>query len=202
MTNDGGGWMKILQIHTPRTRPTAAAIGNIAVSGTAAMAKLADANVNSLSALATYREYRFQGDLSTQKLFIESSATWDDTARGEGLVLTGTTLACESTTNCAYVTVTSPGGRPSIDSNDWIPSSIGGANNQDRYFTDYSATPNCYRDGLDHPALLRRGGITGHALIPNLSIWVREAPVPRARHHLSARRGFGDGGGRRVGQRE
>ena len=178
MTNDGGGWMKILQIHDAAYTPTAAAIGNVAVPGTGAMAKLADANINSLTALAAYREYRFQGDLSTQKLFIDSSATWDDTARGEGLVLTGTTLACESTTNCAYVTVTTPGGRPSIDSNDWSPSSIGGANNQDRYFTDYSATPNCYATSSTTQRCYDAGASTGHALIPNLSIWVREAPLP------------------------
>ncbi len=178
MTADGGGWMKILQIHDAQYTPTAAAIGNIAVADTGAMAKLADANINSLTALAAYREYRFQGDLSTKKLFVESSATWDDTARGEGLVLTGTTLACESTTNCTYVTVTAPGGRPTIDSNDWSPSSIAGANNQDRYFTDYSATTNCYATGSTTQRCYDAGASTGHAMIPNLSIWVREAPLP------------------------
>jgi hypothetical protein len=175
MTADGGGWMKILQIHDAPYTPTAAAIGNIAVGDTAAMAKLADASINSLAARSPYREYRFQGDLSTKKLFIQSSATWDDTARGEGLVLTGTTLACESTTNCTYVTVTAPGGRPTIDSNDWSPSSIGGANNQDRYFTDYSATPNCFATGSTTQRCYDAGASIGHILIPNLSVWVREA---------------------------
>jgi hypothetical protein len=178
MTADGGGWMKILQYNNAAYTPNAAAVGNIAVADTSAMAKLADANVNSLSALATYREYRFQGDLSAKKLFIESSATWDDTARGEGLVLTGTTLACESPTNCTYVTVTAPSGRPSIDSNDWSPSSIGSANNQDRYFTDYSATPNCYFTGSTTQRCYDAGVTTGHAIITNLSIWTREVVAP------------------------
>lgn len=171
MTTDGGGWMKILQYHDAAYTPTAAAIGNIAVADTNAIAKLADSNVNSLPPM---REYRFQGDASTEKLFIESSATWDDTARGEGLVLTGTTMACEATTNCTYVSVTTPGGRPTIDSNDWSPSSIGGANNQDRYFTDYSAPINCYATGSTTQRCYDAGASTGHALIQNLSIWVRE----------------------------
>jgi hypothetical protein len=178
MSNDGGGWMKILQYNNAAYTPTAAAVGNIAVPDTSAMAKLADTNVNVLSTLGSYREYRFQGDTSTSKLFIESSATWSDPAQGEGLVLTGTTLACEAATNCTYVTVTAPAGRATIDSNDWTPSSIGGANNQDRYFTDYSATPNCYATGSTTQRCYDAGVTTGHALIPNLSIWVREVSAP------------------------
>ncbi len=177
MTADGGGWMKILQYNNAAYTPNAAAVGTIAVAGTAAMAKLSDVNINSLSNLGTFREYRFQGDQSTLKLFMKSSATWNDTARGEGLVLTGTALACEAATNCTYVTVTAPGGRPTIDSNDWTPSSIGSANNQDRYFTDYSATPNCYFTGSTTQRCYDAGASTGHTIITNLSIWERELPV-------------------------
>ncbi len=177
MTADGGGWMKILQYNNAAYTPTAAAVGNIAIAGTAAMAKLSDANVNSLSALSTTREYRIQGGTSTLKLFMKASATWDDTARGEGLILTGTGSACEALTNCTYVTVTTPGGRPTIDSNDWTPSSIGGLNNQDRYFTDYSAPINCYVTGDTTHRCYDSGASTGHALIQNLSIWTRELTV-------------------------
>jgi hypothetical protein len=138
---------------------------------------MADTNINSLANLATFREYRFQGDLSTKKLFMKASATWNDTARGEGLILAGSGYACEATTNCTYVAVTTPVGRPTIDSNDWSPSSIGGANNQDRYFTDYSATPNCFFTGSTTQRCYDAGVSTGHAMITNLSIWTRELPV-------------------------
>jgi len=56
MTTDGGGWMKILQYTDAAYTPSAAAVGNIAVAGIGAMAKLADVNVNSLASLTTYRE--------------------------------------------------------------------------------------------------------------------------------------------------
>jgi hypothetical protein len=139
------------------------------------MAKMADTNVNELSSLGTYREYRFQGDQTTKKLFMRSSAAWSDTARGEGLVLTSTAMACEAATNCSYVYVTSP--RPSIDSNDWSPSSIGGANDNNRYFTDYSAAINCYLTGSTTQRCYEAGASTGHAIITNLSVWTREVPV-------------------------
>ncbi|HEY6475086.1 MAG TPA: LamG-like jellyroll fold domain-containing protein [Polyangia bacterium] len=177
MTADGGGWMKILQYNNAAYTPSAAAVGTIAIAGTAAMAKLGDTNVNSLSNLATFREYRFQGDTSTKKLFMKSSVVWNDLAQGEGLVLTGTALACEATTNCTYVAVTAPGGRPTIDSNDWTPSLIASANNEDRYFTDYSAPINCYFTGSTTQRCYDAGSTTGHAIIPNLSIWTRELPV-------------------------
>jgi hypothetical protein len=171
MTSDGGGWMKILQYHDAPYTPSAAAIGDIAVADTSAMAKLADANVDSLSNLATNREYRFQGDITTKKLFIKSSAPWDDTARGEGLVLNGTTLACEATTNCAYVTITAA--QPTIDTNNCTPLLSG--NDADRYFTDYGGNPDCYTYGYGR--CYTAGASTSHVLIPNLTIWVREVPV-------------------------
>jgi len=177
MTADGGGWMKILQYNNAAYTPTAAAVGNIAVNGTAAMAKLSDANVNSLTALTTTREYRIQGGTSMMKLFMKTGATWNDTARGEGLILGGTGSACEALTNCAYVAVTTPAGRPTIDSNDWTPSSIGSLNNEDRYFTDYSAPINCYVTSDTTHRCYDSGASTGHALIQNLSIWTRELPL-------------------------
>jgi hypothetical protein len=178
MTNDGGGWMKVLQYNNAQYTPTSAASGDVTTAGTPAFAKLADSSVNTLSTLGTYREYRFQGDTSTKKLFMKSSATWNDSARGEGLILTGVGAACESTTNCAYVNVTTPGGRPTIDSNDWSPSSIAGANNVDRYFTDYSAPINCFATSSTTQRCYCSGASTGHAMIQNLSIWAREMPVP------------------------
>jgi hypothetical protein len=177
MTNDGGGWMKILQYKDAAYTPTAAAVGTIAIAGTPAMAKLADTDVNSLATIGSTREYRFQGATSTKKLFIKSAVPWNDTARGEGLVLTGTTLACEATTNCAYVQVTTPGGRPTIDTNDWTPSSIGGANSLDRYFTDYSAPIHCYPTSDSTKRCYSSGASTNHALIQNLSVWARELVV-------------------------
>jgi hypothetical protein len=176
MTSDGGGWMKILQyVNTPYT-PTAAAVGTIAVSGISAMAKLSDANVNSISVISTTREYRVSGPTASggKKVFMKLSTNWDDTARGHGLIPTGTGLACESATNCTYVSVTCPGGRPTPDTNDWTPSSIGGANNQDRYFTDYSAPINCYSTGSITQRCWSTGNSLGHVIIPNLSIWARE----------------------------
>jgi hypothetical protein len=178
MTADGGGWMKILQISDAAYTPSAAAIGTIATAGITAAAKLDDTSINSLSNLGTYREYRFQGATSTKKLFMKASATWNDVARGHGLILGGTGLACEAATNCAYVSVTTPVTRPTIDSNDWSPSSIGSANNADRYFTDYSANPNCYVTGSTSTRCYDSGLSTGHALIQSFSIWTRELPAP------------------------
>jgi len=177
MTADGGGWMKVLQYNNAAYTPNAAAVGNAAVAGTAAMAKLADTAVNSLSNLSASREYRFQGDQSTKKLFMKSNVVWNDSARGEGLALTGTALACEAATNCSYVSVTTPAGRPTIDSNDWTPSSIAGANNQDRYFTDYSAAINCYSTGSTTQRCYSAGASTSHTMITNLSVWAREWAV-------------------------
>ena len=51
---------------------------------------------------------------------------------------------------------------------------IAGANNRDRYFTDYSGTPNCYSTGSLTQRCYGTGNSLGHALIPNLSIWTRE----------------------------
>jgi hypothetical protein len=178
MTSDGGGWMKILQyVNMPYT-PTAAAVGTIAVAGIPAMAKLSDANVNSISVLGTSREYRIQGPTASggKKLFMKQSGNWNDLARGHALIPTGTGLACEAATNCSYVSVTCPGGRPTPDSNDWSPSSIGSANNQDRYFTDYSAPINCYSTGSTTQRCWSTGNTLGHVIIPNLSIWAREIP--------------------------
>jgi len=176
MTSDGGGWMKILQYGTEPYTPTAAAVGNIAVAGIPAMAKMADADVNKLAVLSTEREYRIKGATSTKSLFMKSAAIWDDPARGHGLILTGKGYACEATTNCTYVEVTTPAGRPTIDSNDWSPSSIE-TNNEDRYFTDYSGTPNCYATESLTQRCYGTGITLNHALIPNLEIWVRELPV-------------------------
>jgi hypothetical protein len=178
MTTDGGGWMKILQYTDAAYTPSAAAVGNIAVAGISAMAKLADVNVNSLASIATYREYRFSGATSSKKLFMKVSAPWDDTARSHGLILTGTGFACEATTSCIYVPVTT-NARPTIDSFDWNPSSTGGNNNEDRYFTDYDGTINCYVTGSLTQRCYCAGLTAGHALIPNFSIWARELPVTK-----------------------
>ena len=105
---------------------------------------------------------------------MKATAPWDDLARGHGLILTGTGLACEAATNCTYVAVTTPGGRPTPDTNDWTPSSIGGANNQDRYFTDYAAPINCYNPSSTTQRCWSTGNTLGHVLIPNFSIWARE----------------------------
>jgi hypothetical protein len=176
MTTDGGGWMKILQYTNVAYTPTAAAVGTIAVSGITAMAKMADADVNKLSSLSATREYRFQGPTASagKKLFMKATAPWDDLARGHGLILTGTGLACEAATNCTYVTVTTPVGRPTPDSNDWSPSSIASANNQDRYFTDYAAPINCFNPSSTTQRCWSTGNTLGHVLIPNFSIWARE----------------------------
>ena len=175
MTTDGGGWMKILQYTNAAYTPTTAAVGNIAVAGISAMAKMADADVNSLANLATNREYRFQGATSTKKLFMKVSAPWNDTARSHGLIPTSTALACEATTSCAYIPVTATM-RPTIDTFSWNPASTT-FNNEDRYFTDYDAPINCYITGSTTQRCYCAGSSVGHALIPNFSIWTREVPV-------------------------
>jgi len=172
MTTDGGGWMKILQYHDMPYTPSAAAVGNIAVPDTMAMAKMADSDVNNLRTLSVYREYRIQGDLTTKKLFIKSSATWDDTARGEGLALTPQLLECEATTSCTYQIVTSA--QATIDSNNGTP--VLASNDVDRYFTDFGGNPDCYLSGAAGRCYTA-GGDIGHPVIPNLSIWVRELPA-------------------------
>jgi hypothetical protein len=172
MTTDGGGWMKVLQYHDQPYTPSAAAIGDIAVPDTMAMAKLADSNVNSLRNLSVFREYRLQGGISAKKLFIKSSATWDDTARAEGLAAAPTMLECEDTTNCAYQLVAPA--QPTIDSNNGSP--VLAANDQDRFFTDYDGNPECYT----YPVAGRcytAGADVSHPLIPDFSIWARELPA-------------------------
>ena len=90
MTSDGGGWMKILQYNNAPYTPTAAAVGDHRVGGNPAIAKLADTNINTLSVdSGTYREYRFQGDDVDEEAVHEGQRAWNDTARGEGLILTG-----------------------------------------------------------------------------------------------------------------
>jgi hypothetical protein len=76
--------------------------GPIAVAGTSAPAKLSDLQINSLDRLADYREYRFQGALSTKKLFLKVNAYWYDLSRAHNLMAAGTGLACEGTTTCTY----------------------------------------------------------------------------------------------------
>jgi hypothetical protein len=176
MTTDGGGWMKILQYTNAPYTPTAAAVGTIAAAGVTAMAKLADADVNKLTSIALEREYRFKGDTSTKKLFMKSTFTWSDPARAHGLILSGYGFGCEDVTNCDYLAVAAPEGRASIDSNDWRPSLIGDKNNEDRYFTDYSGTPNCYATSSTTQRCYGTGMSMNHALIPNLVIWSRELP--------------------------
>ena len=63
-----------------------------------------------------------------------------------------------------YVVVTGAAGRYSIDSNDWSPSSIGGANNEDRYFTDYGGNPQCFATGSSTERCYDAGASTGHAI--------------------------------------
>ena len=86
----------------------------------------------------------------------------------------GNALACEAATNCTYVAVT---GRPAPDTNDWTPSSIGGANNADRYFTDYNGAGQCFNPNSTTQRCWSTGNSLNHVLIPNFSIWVRELPV-------------------------
>jgi len=172
MTSDGGGWMKILQYHDAPYTPSAAAVGDIAVPDTMAMAKLADSDVNSLRNVSVFREYRLQGELTPKKLFIKSSATWDDTARAEGLAATPTLLQCEDTTNCAYQMVVPADA--TIDSNNGSP--VLAANDQDRYFTDFSGNPECYTYPV-YGRCYSAGADVSHPLIPNFSIWVREVPA-------------------------
>jgi hypothetical protein len=176
MTTDGGGWMKILQYTNAPYTPTAAAVGTIAAPGVTAMAKLADADVNKLSGLAVQREYRIKGDTSTKKLFVKSTYPWSDPARGHGLIPSGYGFGCEDVTSCAYIAVAAPEGRPTLDSNDWRPSLIADRNNQDRYFTDYSGSTNCYATNSLTQRCYGTGMSLNHALIPNLVIWSRELP--------------------------
>ncbi|HXU03581.1 MAG TPA: LamG-like jellyroll fold domain-containing protein, partial [Polyangia bacterium] len=176
MTADGGGWMKILQYTDAPYTPTAAAVGNIAVAGISAMAKLADADVNSLANLATNREYRFQGGLSTKKLFMKVGAPWNDTARAHGLMLTAAGLACEATTNCTYVPVFNFI-QPTIDSFGWTPPFTG--NDEDRFFTDFDSPIKCYLPATSTQRCYSAGLSVGVILIPNFSIWTREVPVGR-----------------------
>ena len=178
MTTDGGGWMKILQYATEAYTPSAAAVAGVERAGVDAAAKLADASINSLAALAPHREYRLQGATSTKKVFMKVDAPWNDLARAHGLMATLPVLACEATAPCAYVTTTTTAGVETIDSTAWSPSPIGGADDQDRYFTDLDATPACFATGSTTTRCYDSGTSTGHALVPRFSIWSREAPDP------------------------
>jgi hypothetical protein len=174
MTTDGGGWMKILQYKDAAYTPNASAVGDITTATIPAMAKLADTQINTMASLSASREYRIMGATSTKRLYMKSSATWNDTARGHGLILTGTGFGCEATTNagCPYVAITTAVGSPTIDTFNTSP--LLTANDLNRYFTDYDGTPNCYSTGSSTQRCYSAGNSIGHAMIQNLSIWTRE----------------------------
>jgi hypothetical protein len=171
MTTDGGGWTKILQYHDVAYTPTAAASGDVTTALTPAFAKLSDASINALgTALGGGRAYRIQGPTSPagQKLFVFSTGVFDDTAVGLGLM--GAAIdVCESATfaGCVKQSV----GATYIDSLAW--GLVG--NDAERYFADYAGGNgvNCYNPSATGVRCFNAGVSTGHAFIPDLSIWLK-----------------------------
>jgi hypothetical protein len=168
MTTDGGGWTKILQYHNAPYTPTPDASGDVTTATTAAFAKLSDASINALGvALGAGRAYRIQGPTSPtgQKVFVFSTGTFADTSAGFGL-MTNPTDVCEAKTFATCVK--SKTNQPYIDSLAW--GTI--ANDAERYFADYGNYVNCYNVNAGIRCF-NTGVSTGHAFIPDLSIWLK-----------------------------
>lgn len=168
MTTDGGGWTKILQYHNAPYTPTPDAAGDVTTATTPAFAKLSDASINALgAALGAGRVYRIQGPTSPtgQKVFLFSTGTFADRSVGFGL-MTNLTDVCEAKTLATCVK--SKATQPYVDSLVW--GTIG--NDAERYFADYGSFVNCYNYG-GGIRCFSAGVTTGHALIPDLSIWLK-----------------------------
>jgi hypothetical protein len=167
MTTDGGGWTKILHYLNAAYTPTTAAAGTIAVAGTPAFAKLSDAQINAIGGTGASKVYRYQGDKTAQRLYVTSTATYADPARGMGLI--GSVQACEAGT---YPCTNAAINAGTTDSLAW--GLVG--NDCNRYFTDYFAAGQCYSTGSTTQRCFSAGNtcLTGHPMIGSFSLWVRE----------------------------
>ena len=168
MTTDGGGWTKILHYGSMSYTPNTAAVGDVTTATTSTFAKLSDAQINSIGVV---RSYRIQGPTTTNRAYIEppQNAAYVDTLVGQGLMRYPPTRICENTSYNACTWSTTMGNY--IDTLAW---GIAG-NDTTRYFADYNGSSvNCYNPSAAGQRCYNAGNTTGHAFIPNVSIWVRE----------------------------
>ncbi len=170
MTTDGGGWTKILQVGPSAYVPTPLASGNVATVATTDFAKLSDEAINAIgAAIGGARVYRIAGPTSStgKKLFFASTGTFTDSAVGMGLMANALKV-CENADYAACVTTT-------VDAT-YIDSDVWGVtgNDEDRYFADYGGSGvSCYNPGASGVRCFNAGASTGHAFIPNVSMWMK-----------------------------
>lgn len=182
MTTDGGGWAKIYQYPTTFTASSTNAVGNIAVAGNTAEAKLSDAQINTFQTLSGTNGsvFRMSGDKhpSGHKLYVRSSGTWQDNITAFQLfnpqVAAGNNLAA-----CLAADWSSCNLGNYTHSDYWLDTlRMGGGNlptadNATRYFIDHSPTPNCWGRGSYPQRCFATGASAGNAPIGNFTMWVR-----------------------------
>lgn len=169
MTTDGGGWTKILQYKDAAYTPMAGGLAGTDVAGTPAFAKLPDERINAIGA-GSAKTYRFMGSQTTDRLYVTSAATFDDTARAMGL--TGNIKACQATdiTGCTPTDIVAV----TLDTFAWGIT----ADDEHRFFTDLGHTPQCFLPADDTVRCFSAGTSVGNARIDNFSLWVREPATP------------------------
>jgi len=165
---DGGGWTKILQYANTAYVPNTASVGDVTTAGTPAFAKLSDAQINAIGGSGASKLYRFKGDKSTKNLYYQTTNVFDDTLRANGIGASGSATACLGDSfPCTLASVT----LPTIDTTQW-----GLSNDCDRYFTDYNTTAECFTEGPVGSRCYSAGAScgSGHPMIQNFSMWIRE----------------------------
>jgi hypothetical protein len=165
MTHDGGGWMKILQLHDQPYTPTATGAGDISTPSPTAFAKLPDSAIPS-----GIQEYRFMGNQTPDKLFFVSGTQWDDTHRSWNLT-DGGYWGCVSSdeASCSYKTFfhdDSLDTLPVIDPNDDCTRFVVDFNGNSQCM-NISDTQRCMSAGTSC------GGGAGNPMIQDLTIWQR-----------------------------
>jgi hypothetical protein len=172
MESDGGGWTKIL--HTPGAAyaPSSGIIGDPSLGAVTAPAKLADAQINAIGGAGALKVYRFAGDRTSQKLYLETTSLYTDEARAMNLTA-GTFQACEaaSPSLCAMTPVTAA----TIDTNAWGFT----GNDCNRFFTDYGQAHQCHAPGDDAKRCFNTGASCNWTVPTALTLWVRESDPPR-----------------------
>ncbi len=172
MTNDGGGWTKILQMKDAPYIPTPAAVGSITSATISGFAKLADSRIQALaSAIGPDVVYAFRGTTSPtgRSLYLWTTAPYADTSVSMGLTAKVPFGVCEGT-NVAKCTAKMVSGPAYIDTAPWGLS----LDDAERYFTDLigDGSISCYPSTVGQRCF-NAGNTVGYPLIQNLTVWIR-----------------------------
>lgn len=165
MVADGGGWAKVLQFASDPVAPSSGEVGAITNHPVSAFAKLSDDQIN---AFGSIKEYRFVATDATARMFIRSSAVFDSTAPGYGILASGD-LYNNTGMPAAWQSFTNAGPHV-LDSLHMSPPLT--VDNCDRIYTDPNGTIECF--GAPGQRCFRTGGspCTGQ-MLNDLAIWVR-----------------------------